>query len=228
MTAKGSVYINLGIRKNKADNVHDVAKVLEKSGWACGWVEEESLLSCSYESDNAGWIHGEVKNLEDLILKVGLPSDAWYGELDYTSFEGEVEDDGERVAIVFRDGKIHSFQESRVEMVECKPWDGISFDTTKSGDKPRSEDLSVKRVYKVTASDGDAITLTFTLHESPAFEYGNHTAVRVEGWGWSTTIDTRYDKTIHRDGTDFDKWCEAYIANQFDGVSVTDLTDGEC
>ena len=63
---------------------------------------------------------------------------------------------------------------------------------------------------------------TATLQESPAFSYGNHTAV-VIAWGKAATgcslgselIDTRYDTTIRRNERDFKKWIKNYFANNY-------------
>lgn len=60
------------------------------------------------------------------------------------------------------------------------------------------------------------------LQDSPAFQYGNKTAVFIF-WGKMangrkpdyTLIDTRYDKTIKRNETDFKKWLQKYLKDNY-------------
>lgn len=60
-------------------------------------------------------------------------------------------------------------------------------------------------------------TFTATLTESGAFAYGNRTAVVIE---WEKQgewiIDTRYDVTIKRDGSNFKEWIKSYFKERFE------------
>ena len=63
-------------------------------------------------------------------------------------------------------------------------------------------------------------TFEATLTESGAFDYGNKTAVVIE-WGKMANgrtpdailLDTRYDTTIKRDGSNFKEWLITYFEN---------------
>lgn len=63
---------------------------------------------------------------------------------------------------------------------------------------------------------------TAILRDSPAFSYGNHTAVDIF-WGISangkkclpTYLDTRYDCTIKCNETDFKKWLQKYFRETY-------------
>lgn len=63
---------------------------------------------------------------------------------------------------------------------------------------------------------------TATLKESPAFAYGNKTAVIIV-WGTMANgitkepelIDTRYDTTIRYNAEDFKKWIQNYFKEYF-------------
>ena len=63
---------------------------------------------------------------------------------------------------------------------------------------------------------------TATLQDSGAFAYGNQTAVMVS-WGVMANgmspapvyLDTRYDRTIKRNETDFKKWVQLYFKNNY-------------
>lgn len=65
-------------------------------------------------------------------------------------------------------------------------------------------------------------TFTATLTESGAFAYGNRTAVVIE-WGKmmngkkaeKVLIDTRYDRLIKQDGSNFKKWVETYFKEHY-------------
>lgn len=69
---------------------------------------------------------------------------------------------------------------------------------------------------------------TATLTDSPAFSYGNHTAVVIK-WGRlanghairSELIDTRYDTTIRRNERDFKTWVKNYFANNYGAHVLT-------
>lgn len=64
-------------------------------------------------------------------------------------------------------------------------------------------------------------TFTATLTESAAFTYGNRTAVVIE-WGELPAhggkkfepllLDTRYDTTLRRDGSNFEQWLRNYFS----------------
>ena len=61
-----------------------------------------------------------------------------------------------------------------------------------------------------------------TLQDSPAFDYGNKTAVIIEfglmanGCKCDTVfIDTRYDRTIKRNENDFKEWVRTYFKEHY-------------
>ena len=63
---------------------------------------------------------------------------------------------------------------------------------------------------------------TATLTESPAFSYGNHTAIVItwenaaNGYEFGSELfDTRYDKTIKRNECDFKTWVKNYFENNY-------------
>ena len=63
---------------------------------------------------------------------------------------------------------------------------------------------------------------TAILQDSAAFEYGNKTSVTIsfEAMANGTTpqpiyIDTRYDRTIKRNETDFKEWVRTYFKEHF-------------
>ena len=59
-----------------------------------------------------------------------------------------------------------------------------------------------------------------TLTENAAFSYGNKTAVIIE-WGEmddgrkleTQYLDTRYDRTLKRDGSNFKEWLKTYFSD---------------
>ena len=58
-------------------------------------------------------------------------------------------------------------------------------------------------------------TFTFELIESPAFEYGNGTAVRIYSDKYKSDerlLDTRYTKNIV---SNFEKWCTEWLSINF-------------
>ena len=67
-----------------------------------------------------------------------------------------------------------------------------------------------------------------TLTESGAFSYGNKTAVIIE-WDKmengrtpeSKLIDTRYDTTIKRDGSNFKEWLKNYFSENYQKHKLT-------
>ena len=69
---------------------------------------------------------------------------------------------------------------------------------------------------------------TATLIDSPAFSYGNHTAVVItwekaaNGYVFGSELfDTRYDKTIIRNECDFKTWVKNYFANNYSAHILT-------
>ncbi len=54
----------------------------------------------------------------------------------------------------------------------------------------------------------------FNRHESPAFAYGNGTAVTIWRNGtYAGSVDTRYDRNVVRD---FEQWCKDWMKDYFD------------
>lgn len=63
---------------------------------------------------------------------------------------------------------------------------------------------------------------TATLQDSAAFEYGNKTSVYIKFGTMANgehaepiLLDTRYDRTIKRNETDFKKWIKKYFKENF-------------
>lgn len=55
-------------------------------------------------------------------------------------------------------------------------------------------------------------TLTLELWKSGAFQYGNGTTVVwIDESGFEQGYDTRYDKTLHRNGSNFGEWAEKFV-----------------
>ena len=54
-------------------------------------------------------------------------------------------------------------------------------------------------------------TVTLELQKSGAFQYGNGTCV---GWtenGYTQVYDTRYDRSLYRDGSNFHDWALNFV-----------------
>ena len=58
--------------------------------------------------------------------------------------------------------------------------------------------------------------------ESPCFQYGNQTMVTMKQYDYGMngrpseqTFDTRYDTSLHRDGSNFDWWCRELLKEKF-------------
>ena len=58
---------------------------------------------------------------------LAIPPSEWKAEVHYTCEEGACEDGG-NIHVTIADGKIASFQESRIEMVEVEPWCGFELE----------------------------------------------------------------------------------------------------
>ena len=69
---------------------------------------------------------------------------------------------------------------------------------------------------------------TATLKDSTAFAYGNQTCVIIEFGKMSNgkkpesiMLDTRYDRTIKRNETDFKKWIKNYFKENYREHTLT-------
>ena len=61
------------------------------------------------------------------VSELAIPASEWKAEVHYTCEEGAC-DDGGNIHVTIADGKIASFRQSRIEMVEVEPW--VTFDIT--------------------------------------------------------------------------------------------------
>lgn len=92
------------------------------------------------------------------------------------------------------------------------------------------DNIEIKGKIEFTEEDlkGFSRMFTATLTDSPAFAYGNHTAV-VIAWGkaangcvlQSELLDTRYDTTIRRNKRGFKTWLKNYFANNYGAHVLT-------
>lgn len=67
---------------------------------------------------------------------------------------------------------------------------------------------------KVTFASMRKTRFTFELHESPCFDYGNHTAVRIVEDGCEPILlDTRYSNGLstNMSASAFSEWCSAWL-----------------
>ena len=79
------------------------------------------------------------------------------------------------------------------------------------------------RVSGTTSYGKDVDTIvTLELLKSSQFAYGNQTAVRlITPDGGDFYFDTRYDKTLRRDGSNFQSWAKSFAESYFDhGLTV--------
>ena len=86
------------------------------------------------------------------------------------------------------------------------------------------EEITIKGKIEFCEDANKEYNREFTaiLKDSPAFEYGNKTAVYIL-WGTMANklvpapvyLDTRYDKTIKRNETDFKEWVRNYFKNNY-------------
>ena len=85
--------------------------------------------------------------------------------------------------------------------------------------------MEVRKVYRdVLFKNGHFARFEFSLVESEAFSYGNGTSVTIIDSNTAHPaankefLDTRYDTSLRRDGSNFEEWVDEYIDNRFGGL----------
>ena len=85
--------------------------------------------------------------------------------------------------------------------------------------------MEVRKVYKdVLFKNGHLARFEFCLVDSEAFTYGNGTSVTIvdnntaHPTASKEFLDTRYDTSLNRDGSNFEEWVNEYIEDRFSGL----------
>lgn len=86
--------------------------------------------------------------------------------------------------------------------------------------------MEVRKAYRdVLFKNGHLARFEFGLVESEAFTYGNGTSVTIIDSNTAHPkankefLDTRYDTSLKRDGSNFEEWVDEYIDNRFGGFA---------
>lgn len=74
-----------------------------------------------YSAGDVSYFDSALEHFAHEVSELAIPASEWKAEVHYTCEEGAC-DDGGNIHVKIADGRIVSFQESRIEMVEVEPW----------------------------------------------------------------------------------------------------------
>ena len=83
--------------------------------------DAEGNMTLFLEWDSAGYFDGAVVKLKDDLSSLPLPFGAWSAHVRYEYYD-EPASDGSIVEFDVVDGKMEGLKESRIEMVDIRPW----------------------------------------------------------------------------------------------------------
>jgi len=84
------------------------------------YAERGGKLTVDADYD-VGYFDSALDNFAKEASDLRIPASDWKADVHYTCEEGAC-DDGGNVHVTIANGRIASFQESRIEMVEVEPW----------------------------------------------------------------------------------------------------------
>lgn len=110
-------YIDIDITTGK-EHEEEARRWAKRHHYSVRETEGKLIVNC--EGDG-GWFSDELERFADEASDLAIPASEWKAEFHYTCEEGAC-DYGGNIHVSIADGKIASFQESRIEMVEVEPW----------------------------------------------------------------------------------------------------------
>ena len=191
MSSKGSVNFCILVQSAWAQ-AHCIDML--KGVWNKHFNQSVGVVELYHGVDDAGYLEGEVKWFASEIERMGIPAAVWTGSVDYLCYDCSGED-GERVSILFENGKIAKFEESRMRMVECLPWEGIEFDTTSVTESKPEKKPEINITVSKTLTRG--MTFPGTFDEAVDWVAQNWEMIDF-GEGTRFSIEVSDDETDNR------------------------------
>lgn len=89
-------------------------------------VGRDDKLTMDADYD-VSWFDSALQDFAREASSLAIPASEWKADVHYSCEEGAC-DWGGNIHVTIADGKIASFQESRIEMVEVEPWCGFELE----------------------------------------------------------------------------------------------------
>ena len=116
MSVNGYICIEI----TTSEKYEEEARRWAKEHYYAVHAERNGKLAIGAEGD-VGYFSDALEHFAKEAFDLHIPTAEWRAEVHYTCEEGAC-DYGGNIHVTIANGRIASFQESRIEMVEVEPW----------------------------------------------------------------------------------------------------------
>ena len=148
----------------------------EADRWAnmkCYEVSSKDGLVRITDEGDTGYFDRALGYFAEEVSDLEIPASDWKAEIRYSCEEGACEDGG-NIHVTIEDGKIASFKESRIEMVEAEPW--VRFEIPEPPEPKQESETGFRCPKCGQTEEFDAFTVVLS----------GRTHITADGWDYTT------------------------------------------